>query len=125
MKVVVAGSRTIKEYNDVRKAIENSKYKITEVVSGTAVGVDRFGEQYARQHDISIKQMPANWGEYGKRAGVLRNSDMAEYADAAIIVWDGKSPGTKHMIDSMIKLKKPYHLELIAAPTHDLYKFFD
>jgi hypothetical protein len=117
MKVIVAGSRGIKDYSVVLQAIKNSKFDITEIVSGTAIGVDRLGEQYARQFDIPIKAKPADWGEYGNRAGMMRNSEMAIYADAAVIIWDGKSKGTKHMIDSMIKLKKPYYLTMASLST--------
>lgn len=35
---------------------------------------------------------------------------MAEYADAAIVFWDGKSRGAKNMIDEMKKLGKPVKL---------------
>ena len=39
------------------------------------------------------------WDKYGKKAGYLRNVEMAENANALIAFWDGKSKGTKHMID--------------------------
>lgn len=57
------------------------------------------GEFWALHHDIPVKKFPADWGGLGKRAGYLRNEQMADYADALIAVWDGKSKGTKHMID--------------------------
>ena len=47
---------------------------------------------------------------YGKSAGFIRNADMGAYADAAIIFWDGESKGTKHMIQTMKKLDKPYYI---------------
>ena len=107
MKTIIAGSRTITEYSIVLKAIENSKFKITEVVSGTALGVDKLGEEYAKENNIPIKQFPADWNRHGKKAGYLRNKEMAEYADAVVLVWDGKSRGTKHMYD----LSKKYNLQ--------------
>ena len=58
------------------------------------------GEFGALHHDSPVKKFPADWGGLGKRAGYLRNEQMADYADALIAVWDGKSKGTKHMIDS-------------------------
>lgn len=99
MKVIIAGSRNGISYSDVKKAIEDSGFKITEVVSGTARGVDRFGEQWAIENNITVKPFPADWNTYGKRAGYLRNTQMADYADALIAVWDGESRGTKHMIE--------------------------
>jgi hypothetical protein len=37
---------------------------------------------------------------------------MAEYADAAIILWDGESKGTLNMIKNMHKLDKPYFIRM-------------
>ena len=45
-----------------------------------------------------IRTFPANWAEFGKGAGLIRNKKMAKYADALIAFWDGKSKGTKNMI---------------------------
>lgn len=99
MKCIIAGSRDITDCGLVEKAIADSGFEITEVVSGTARGVDRLGERWAREHRIPIKRMPADWKGSGKRAGYYRNEGMAMYADALVAVWDFKSRGTQHMID--------------------------
>lgn len=72
---------------------------IEEIVSGTANGVDKLGENWAMYRRIPVKKFPANWNMYGKSAGYRRNLEMAGYADALVAVWDGESKGTKHMID--------------------------
>jgi hypothetical protein len=108
MRVVIAGSRSIKAFGVVERAILSSPFsgRITEVVSGTARGVDKLGERWAKENNIPIKFFPANWFEYGKGAGRLRNSEMAMYADALIAVWDGESRGTRNMIEEMQRLGK-------------------
>ena len=53
----------------------------------------------------SVKEFPAQWNEFGKRAGYIRNEEMAKYADACVAFWDGESKGTKHMIDLANKHK--------------------
>lgn len=85
-----------------------NKGKSVEIVSGTAGGADRLGEAYAYSQGFSVKRFPADWDEHGKAAGVIRNAEMAEYADAAIIFWNGVSKGTKNMIDNMKKIGKPH-----------------
>jgi hypothetical protein len=40
---------------------------------------------------------------------------MAEYADAAVIVWDGTSRGSKHMINQMSLLRKPYYVHVFVT----------
>lgn len=79
-----------------------------EIVSGTARGADRLGENCANKYNIPIKQFPADWYTHGKKAGHLRNEEMAKYATHLIAIWDGKSKGTKNMID----LAKKYNLKV-------------
>ena len=107
MKVIIAGSRNINDYKLIVDTIQSSGYTITEVVSGTAVGPDQLGERWARANNTPIKEMPADWIRHGNSAGPQRNRAMAEYADAAIIIWDGQSRGTRNMIENMIRRKKP------------------
>ena len=99
MKTIIAGSRGFTDYRVIERCVEIAKLDITEVVSGTAKGVDQLGEYWASEHDIPVKEFPAKWDEFGKAAGYKRNVQMAEYADALIAIWDGGSRGTKHMID--------------------------
>jgi hypothetical protein len=117
MKVVIAGSRRIHEqyYKELLIAVQNSGYHITEVVSGCAIGVDRMGEKFAQSMGIPVRAMPADWSRYGPSAGPIRNQKMAEYADAAIVLWDGKSTGSKNMYENMKKLNKPVFLAYVEV----------
>jgi hypothetical protein len=112
MKTIIAGSRSIVKYDIVKEYIVKANFNITEVVCGMAKGVDLLGKEYAEENDIPIKEFPANWDLYGKRAGHLRNTEMAKYADALIAIWDGKSPGTKNMIDEAYKYKLKVFIEI-------------
>lgn len=78
--------------------LQNIKIPIT-VVCGMAKGADVLGERYALDRGFQIQRYPADWDEYGKRAGYIRNEQMAQNADALAAFWDGESRGTKHMID--------------------------
>ena len=98
MKVIIAGSRSITSKQFVDLVMSLSRFKVTEVVSGGAKGIDTLGEAWAVERKIPVKRMPADWITYGKKAGVLRNQQMAEYADALVAIWDGASKGTAHMI---------------------------
>lgn len=133
--MIVAGSRSINKQSIVNSAInraffswmeenhENEKWKKwlgPEIVSGGAVGVDWLGEQYARTHGLPLKIFPADWETHGKKAGILRNIEMGNYADALIAVWDGKSRGTKHMIEYMKSLNKPVFIAKIVTKESDV-----
>lgn len=99
MWVIVAGSRDITDFEVVKTAIEESGMNITKVVSGKARGIDTLGEKWAKLNDVPVEECPADWDRYGKSAGYVRNDEMAQIADGLIAIWDGKSKGTKHMID--------------------------
>jgi hypothetical protein len=82
---------------------------ITEIVSGTARGADKIGELTAQIHAIPTKRFPAKWrvgGKVNMRAGFERNQEMADYADGAVLFWDGKSTGTLDMRRRMRKSGK-------------------
>ncbi len=97
MKVIIAGSRTLTDYHLVCAAVYESKFNITEVVSGCAIGIDTLGLKWADDNQVAKKKMPADWDRWGKGAGFIRNIAMAEYADALIAVTNG-SRGTAHII---------------------------
>jgi hypothetical protein len=109
MKVIIAGSIHMPEhlYALIDYAVAASKFKITEVVSGTAKGADTLGELWAFQNNIPVKTFEPNWDKFGKAAGPIRNGQMKDYADAAIVfIWD-RSRGSANMIAQMKKANKP------------------
>lgn len=102
-KVIVAGSRNFNDYELLKSKmlhyLKDFDLSEVEIVSGAARGADQLGERFAHEFGCKLKQFPADWNTYGRKAGYLRNVDMAKYADACVCFWDGKSRGTKHMID--------------------------
>ena len=121
MKLVIAGSRSVddhdpKNYMVLVNAMKKHGFSadnVDEVISGTAVGPDRLGEKWALVNDVPVARYPAQWSEYGARAGVVRNAQMSSISDAALILWDGVSKGTRNMISEMKRLNKPYYLEIV------------
>lgn len=108
MKVIIAGTRSLTWYllSDLEEDIRDSGFKVEEVVSGHAKGIDQLGELWAERHKAPVKLFIPEWRVYGRRAGILRNHKMGDYADALIAIWDGKSRGTRDMIDYMRYLGK-------------------
>jgi len=102
MQVIVAGSRSFTDYSLLERKLTHLFSRCASsigIVSGMARGADRLGERYAAQHGMRITRFPADWDRYGKSAGYRRNSEMAQFADALVAFWDGRSRGTGHMID--------------------------
>lgn len=113
MKVIIAGLRTFQDYEVMKKTIEESCFKITEVVCGCALGADSLGEHWAIKNKIPVSRFPAEWNKYGRKAGPIRNQEMAEYGDALIAIWDGESRGTGDMVRRMKNVNKDVHIKYV------------
>lgn len=98
MRTIVAGSRTITDYELIKKTLNQNKLMISVVLSGRAQGPDLLGERWATEEEVPLELYPAQWKIQGKAAGFLRNIEMAKKADWLIAFWDGSSRGTNHMI---------------------------
>ena len=113
-RIIICGGRHFKDYNAleslvdsvlVEKGLSNNE---VEIVSGHCEGADMLGELYAEKHGIICKVFPAEWENYGRAAGPIRNSQMIEYAsESAIpIVVAFVSPRTKGTTDTVNKAIK-------------------
>jgi hypothetical protein len=97
-RVIIAGSRTAESMTILRKALRECGWKPKVILSGRAPGADRLGERYANAEGLELEEYPADWNRLKKRAGMVRNAEMVKHADGLIALWDGKSPGTRHVI---------------------------
>jgi len=112
MKLIIAGGRNFNDYSLVKSKLDHllaNHTGVIEIVSGKAKGADSLGERYAKEHNHTVKEFPADWDQYGKKAGFMRNTQMADYGTHLIAFWDGVSVGTKMMIglatDKGLKVK--------------------
>ena len=111
LRIIIAGTRTYNDYSALCDAVDGiiSEFlmscpgcKVT-IISGHASGADVMGERYAHENGYDLKVFPAEWKLYGKMAGPVRNRQMLNYAKEGfplvIAFWDGRSRGTKNMIE--------------------------
>ncbi len=101
MRVIVAGGREFTDYSFVSRRLDffTRTHEFKELVWGFATGVDTLGKEWADLNGIPAKPFKADWDKFGKPAGPMRNEQMAEYGDWLVAFWNGKSSGTKNMID--------------------------
>ena len=105
MRVIVAGGR---DFNDADRLtyILDGDFGLDRrdtILSGMARGADSLAVEYANEAPTKLERYPAEWDKYGKSAGYKRNEQMAKLAEMLIAFWDGKSRGTKHMIDIALR----------------------
>lgn len=113
VKLIIAGGRDFEDYEEVERAFFfffdwALPPAYIEIVSGGARGADALGERLAKSINMGVRRFPADWDKHGKGAGHVRNAEMADYADALLAFWDGKSRGTANMIKQMQFRNKPY-----------------
>lgn len=106
-RVIVCGGRDFNDRELCFASLDRFLPEECEIVSGNAKGADSFGEEYAAEHSIRLAVFKPDWGKYGRAAGPVRNRQMLEYAlekkAMVIAFWDGRSRGTKNMIDQARK----------------------
>lgn len=99
MKLAIIGSRNLKVL-DLEMYISKD---VTEIVSGGAKGIDNCAKDFAIAHNIKLTEFLPNYRRYGKGAPLKRNLQIIDYADEVLAFWDGKSKGTKYVIDNCNK----------------------
>lgn len=108
IKLIIAGSRHLNPSVEFIDSCIKYPKRIIRVISGGARGVDIAGEKWAEAKGLPYVRFVPGWGLHGRKvAAFVRNNDMAFYGDALLAIWDGRSPGTRHMIEAMKDLKKP------------------
>ena len=110
LKLIIAGSRSIEDYDKLKDIFNTLPYPVIEIVDGMAKhGVDMLGVKLANELSIPLKEFPADWDKYKKPAGMIRNKEMSVYANGLLALWNGVSPGTKDIINRMKKKKLIVH----------------
>jgi len=133
MKLIIAGSRDLDKYRVFYEVVTDfgisidyyegdidcREFTISEFITGGCpTGADQFPYLFSNFSDVEglvhIKEYPADWKSHGKAAGPIRNRQMAEYGDALLLIWDGKSRGSSNMKKEMERLGKPIYEIIIT-----------
>lgn len=121
MKIAIVGSRSFSDYSELENKVQkfltewDCELNSVEIVSGGALGADSLGELFAKNHQLEMISILPDWKKYGRGAGIVRNREIAETADAVIAFWDGISKGTKATIDFFRNQKKRIKIVRYAA----------
>ena len=111
MKLFVAGSRSISDF-DIEPYIPEN---VDRIICGGAYGVDALAEKYADKNKLSKTVLQPEYKKYGRKAPLLRNVEMVEMCDEALVIWDGKSTGTLHSITELIRTAKSFRVVVVKS----------
>lgn len=124
IKLAVIGTRTFTDRAYLFNRLDNIRIKYPSlkfiIVSGEhissrkKIGADIFARDYAKERGLQYIGFPADWLAYGKAAGPMRNSQIAECADECYAFWNGESTGTLDCMNKFKELNKPVHWSRIC-----------
>ena len=113
MRLAVIGSRNLM-VDDLEPYLPAG---VTEIVSGGAKGIDACAKRYALQKGLKLTEFLPQYHKYGKAAPLLRNLEIIQYADQVVVFWDGRSRGTKYVIDHCAKFRKQLQVFIDPSPS--------
>lgn len=99
MRVLVCGGRDYTDEQFVFRTLDrvHAKHTINLIIEGGARGADRYARAWAIAHDVACDTEEANWNEYGRAAGFIRNTAMLKSNPDVVIAFPG-GPGTANMM---------------------------
>ena len=128
-RIIIAGGREFNDAQYMRECMAGvfaiHKHKGIEVVSGGARGADDLGEKWANEQALPCDVKDADWKRLGRRAGLVRNDEMAMMSDCLCAFWDGHSRGTRHMIGSAIRNGLEVHIFRYTEDNEETGDLFD
>lgn len=107
--LLVCGSRTFHDYRLFCSHIDRID-GIRSIIHGGAFGADALAARYACDRHLLTQVFEADWHQYGRAAGPIRNRQMAPHAGCAIAFWDGSSAGTADMLLRLAALARPVRI---------------
>jgi hypothetical protein len=122
MRWIITWGRDFDDYEVLKRAAGKAIRPGDVIISGGAKGADSLGELFAERNNLELERYPAEWDKYGKGAGFRRNHRMSLIADGCLAFWDGKSGGTKNMIENAHKARLTTLVVYYEVPTQGKIK---
>lgn len=108
-RILITGSRDWEDGSAIRGALWDwwcphcdSEYGDTTIlVSGAcSTGADVIAERLFSENECMVERHPADWNEYGRAAGFIRNKEMVDLgADVCLAFIRNSSKGATHTAD--------------------------
>lgn len=108
IRLALVGSRSWQDEAIVRAHVRAAALGGWTVVTGCATrGVDAMVRAAAEEQGVTLEVFRADWKRHGRKAGPIRNAEIAAYADTMVAFMRGGSRGTTNAVASMRRAGKP------------------
>lgn len=107
--VAVTGGRKYADKSRVYAELDglHVQQPITTLVVGDATGADCWARCWATERQVPLRVFYADWAQYGRRAGHLRNREMLEASKPSLLVAFPGGPGTANCVHNAQELSIP------------------
>lgn len=96
-RVIVSGGRHYDDEQFLFEALDRVRPR--HIVHGNASGADSLAGRWAEARGVPQTRYPAQWKRYGKKAGPLRNNQMATDGADLLVAFPGGA-GTADMVSA-------------------------
>ena len=101
LRVLVAGGRNYSNAARIDEVL--SRFSISELAQGGASGADALACKWAADRLIPVRTFNADWPQYGKAAGMIRNEEMLlAFKPDLVLIFPGGN-GTANMYKTALK----------------------
>jgi len=114
MRVAVVCPRGRVTKHRVLRAIKNSGFYFTEVVTWPRRFLVLELKGYFNRHNRKVKAFPTKWSTFGRDAPLERDKKIVGYCDAFIAIYDGDAPDVRNFLAMAIASGKAVHVEMIG-----------
>jgi hypothetical protein len=121
-RIIVAGTRYFEDIGlfdslmDDEAALYKTKGSFMFISGAAKTGADALVIEWCKKRGYPYAVFPADWDAHGKSAGYVRNAEMAKHLTNLTVFWDGKSNGTKHMIECAVEKGVRPHKYIVDIP---------
>lgn len=110
MRVLICGDRNWDNIEAVDSVISILPSNAV-VIHGACRGADSIAGEVAELYNLKVEEYPADWDEYGRAAGPIRNRQMLKEGKPDVVIAFhedlSKSKGTKDMVNAAKKAGIP------------------
>lgn len=86
---------------------------VKDVITTSDKGVMAAARNYCEEKELKLKTLKIDWDNEGKAARPLANEKAISDSKVVVIVWDGKCPHVKKLLDRALKLRRILKLVMI------------
>jgi predicted polyphosphate/ATP-dependent NAD kinase len=98
-RILVCGGREYSDAETVNRVLDEvSEGKQAVIIEGGATGADYLAAKWAQSRRMRLEVFAADWAEYGKAAGPIRNQKMLDMGKPDVVVAFPGGRGTADMV---------------------------